>query len=208
MSDRVWAVVVAAGRGVRFGGTKQLAALAGTTVLERSVGVAAAACDGVVCVISPELDGAVPLAAQVRVVHGGATRSASVRAGLAAVPPDVGIVLVHDAARPLADVDLFSRVAAAVRSGADAAVPVVAVVDTIRHVDGGVVDRDQLRAVQTPQGFRRHALERAHQAGADATDDASLVEAAGGKVVLVPGDVRNLKITSPEDLLIAEALCR
>ena len=101
-----------------------------------------------------------------------------------------------------------ARVIAAVLAGADAAVPVVPVVDTIRSVDGHVVDRDRLRAVQTPQGFRRAALVSAHAEAADATDDASLVEAAGGKVVLVEGDARNLKITTPLDLSIAEALCR
>jgi 2-C-methyl-D-erythritol 4-phosphate cytidylyltransferase len=116
------------------------------------------------------------------------------------------VVLVHDGARPLADTALFSRVIAAVRAGADAVVPVVPVVDTIRSLDGGAVDRSRLVAVQTPQGFRAEALRAAHRGGGEATDDATLVEAIGGKVVLVDGDRRNLKITEPDDLVVARAL--
>lgn len=199
-------MVVAAGRGSRFGGPKQQAVLAGRTVLERSVGTARAACDGVVVVV-PD-DWTEPVDGADHVVVGGATRSASVAQGLAAVPVDAAVILVHDAARPLASTGLHRRVIDGVRSGADAVVPAVTVVDTIRSLDGGVVDRNRLRAVQTPQGFRAEALRAAHRSGGDATDDATLVEAVGGSVVLVDGERANLKITEPSDLDVAEALLR
>jgi 2-C-methyl-D-erythritol 4-phosphate cytidylyltransferase len=208
----VWCVVVAAGSGQRFGGAKQLAELHGRRVVDWSVAAARASCDGVV-LVGPadglaELEAGFPCTAGgvPTVVPGGATRAASVRAGLAAVPGSATVVLVHDGARPLADPALFSRVIEAVRAGADAVVPVVPVVDTIRSLDGGVVDRSRLVAVQTPQGFRAEALRAAHRGGGEATDDATLVEAIGGKVVLVDGDRRNLKITEADDLVVARAL--
>ena len=101
---------------------------------------------------------------------------------------------------------VFERVIQAVRDGADAAVPVIDLTDTIRWRRGGTADRRELAAVQTPQAFRAGALRSAHSAGADATDDATLVEAAGATVVTVDGDSRNLKITDPHDLVTAEAL--
>jgi 2-C-methyl-D-erythritol 4-phosphate cytidylyltransferase len=146
------------------------------------------------------------------VVPGGATRSASVRAGLAAVPPEADIVLVHDAARPLAPIALFEAVVAAVANdGADAAVPAVAVSDTVKRVsaDGAVietVDRTSLVAVQTPQAFRAAALRAVHAREPEATDDAALIEAAGGRVVVVDGDIRAVKVTTREDLVFARAL--
>ncbi len=202
----VWCIVVAGGSGRRFGGAKQWMDLAGERVVDRSVATAAAVCDGVVVVVpASDLDDAeVPGAAAV--VAGGASRSASVRAGLTRVPDQVDVVLVHDAARPLAGVELFERVVAAVRDGADVAIPVVPVTDTIRHVAGGVVDREELRAVQTPQGFAAPMLRAVHADEPDATDDAGLVEAAGGTVTLVEGETTNLKLTDPHDLVVAEAL--
>lgn len=200
----VWTVVVAGGRGTRFGRPKQLADLDGRPVLVHAVAAAARASEGVVVVLPADLLQEVEGAAVV--VPGGDTRSASVRAGLAAVPATCEVVLVHDAARPLATDALFQRVVEAVRAGADAVVPAVPVTDTIRRVGGGVVDRSELVAVQTPQGFRAEALRHAHAADAEATDDASLVEAAGGRVVVVEGEPHNLKITQPEDLLVARAL--
>ena len=139
---------------------------------------------------------------------GGATRSASVRAGLAAVPADAAVVLVHDAARPLASPALFGRVVDAVRAGADAVVPAIPVADTLRRRSGGIVDRDELLAVQTPQGFRAGALRDAHARGGDATDDATLVEGLGGTVVVVEGEPANRKITDPADLAAAEGMLR
>lgn len=205
-----WAIVVAAGSGSRFGGEKQFAPLRGRRVVDWSLRAARRSCDGVVCVLPEETggaDGAPPAEPGAdRSVPGGATRSASVRAGLAAVPESADIVVVHDAARPLAPAALFAAVIRAVADGADGAIPAVPVHDTIRHVDDGVVDRSQLVAVQTPQAFRAERLRAAHAHGGEATDDASLVEAAGGTVVVVPGHPHNLKITDPGDLRVAAVL--
>jgi 2-C-methyl-D-erythritol 4-phosphate cytidylyltransferase len=192
-----WAIVVAAGRGERFGRPKQYELLAGRRVLDWSVEDAREACDGVVVVVPPDR-------VEPGSVAGGDSRSASVRNGLAAVPLDADVIVVHDAARPAAGVPLFHAVIDAVRGGADAAVPGVPVTDTIKRVDGEVVletlDRTTLVAVQTPQAFRAGALRSAHATGAEATDDAALVERAGGTVVVVPGHVANRKITGPDDL--------
>ncbi len=203
VTQEVWAIVVAGGSGSRFGRPKQFEDLLGRRVLDWSMAAARAACDGVVAVLPPDrLDpGAQP---------GGVTRSASVRAGLAAVPATADIVVVHDAARPLAGPEVFERVVAAVGAGADGAVPGVALPDTVKRVEGrrvtGTVDRRDLVAVQTPQGFRAEILRQAHAGAAEATDDAALVEAMGGTVVVVEGDRRNFKITSPDDLVVARAL--
>lgn len=205
---RVWAIVVAAGSGTRFGSAKPYAALGGRRILDWSLDAAGRAAAGVVLVVAGDRTNDQELGAQV-VVAGGATRSESVRRGLAAVPADATIVLVHDAARPLAGEGLFASVIAALADPSDppdAVVPAVAVVDTLRRRAGGTVHRDDIVAVQTPQGFRAGALRRAHQGDPEGTDDASLVEAAGGRVEIVPGDSRNLKITRPSDLAMAEAL--
>lgn len=151
------------------------------------------------------------LGESVDVVPGGAERTDSVAAGLAALRPDVGVVLVHDAARALAPADLFERVAAAVADGAEAVVPGMPVTGTIKQVDehGAVVatpDRAALRAVQTPQGFSREALTRAHALGAQATDDAALVERSGGRVLVIDGDPLAVKVTTPTDLAHVERL--
>ena len=138
------------------------------------------------------------------VVAGGTTRSASVRAGLALVPDDAAIVVVHDAARPLASPALFARVVEAVLGGEDGAIPGIALADTVKRVGDGVVtetlDRAALVAVQTPQAFRAAALRRAHAQQSDATDDAALLEALGLRVAVVAGETRNAKLTEPADL--------
>ena len=142
-------------------------------------------------------------------VPGGANRQQSVDAGLAALAPDVDRVLVHDAARCLTPPDVFARVLDALAGGATAVVPAVPVVDTLRARAGGVVDRSALVAVQTPQGFARDVLERAHRLGdPDATDDALLAERLGETVTIVDGDAEALKVTTPFDLLIADAVVR
>ena len=148
----------------------------------------------------------------VTVVTGGATRQESVLAALSCLAPEVDTVLVHDAARPLAPVELIEAVARAVADGAPAVVPGLPVTDTIKRVDAGrrVVEtpaREQLRAIQTPQGFSRALLEQAHRsAAASVTDDAGLVELLGAPVLVVPGHPHAFKITHPEDLVRAEAL--
>ena len=205
----VWAVVVAAGRGERFGAPKQYERLGGRRVLDWALEAAGARCEGVVLVVPPERSGESEPAATT-VVGGGATRSASVRAGLAAVPEEAEVVLVHDAARPLAPPGLFDAVLTAVAGGADGAVPGLPVTDTVKRVarDGAVLetlDRHELVTVQTPQAFRAGALRAAHAAGGEASDDAALVEAAGGRVVVVPGDPAAAKVTEPGDLPALEA---
>lgn len=201
----VWTIVVAAGSSSRFGRPKQYQPLGDGRVLDWALRAARQASDGVVLVVpADQADDAEPSAD--RVVPGDASRSGSVRAGLAAVPPDAEVVVVHDGARPLATGELFASVIATVRDGAAAAVPAVPVTDTVRSRSGGPVDREDLVVVQTPQAFRAEALREAHAHGHQATDDASLVEARGGEVVLVPGSATNLKITYPTDLLVAEAL--
>ncbi len=205
----IWTIVVAAGSGTRFGGPKHLADLRGKRVLDWSVHAASAASTGVVVVVAAgEVEALSPLESspEATVVAGGTTRSDSVRNGLNHVPSDANVILVHDGARPLASAELFKRVIVAVRAGADAAVPAVPVTDTIRRVGGGVVDRSSLVAVQTPQAFEARALRNAHAGEGEATDDAGLVEEAGGVVVLVDGENSNLKITNPEDLALAHAL--
>ncbi|MGH9157051.1 MAG: 2-C-methyl-D-erythritol 4-phosphate cytidylyltransferase [Acidimicrobiales bacterium] len=209
----VWVVIVAAGRATRFGGLKQFERLGDRTVVGWSVQAARPVADGVVLVVPPggvpEVDGDHPSPVDA-VVEGAATRSGSVRAGLAAVPDGADVVVVHDAARPLAAVEHFEAVVAAVQAGADGAVCAVPMSDTVKRVAGGVVvetlDRTALWAAQTPQAFRGEVLRRAHDAAGEATDDAALVEAAGGRVVVVPGSPRNIKLTSRSDLVVAEAL--
>jgi 2-C-methyl-D-erythritol 4-phosphate cytidylyltransferase len=213
-------IVAAAGAGVRLGsgGPKALRLLADQPLLVHAVRrMAAAASVHTIVVAAPP--SAVPIVtellapvAPVTVVPGGETRQASVAAALDAVPPGPGIVLVHDAARALAPAELVESVAAAVRGGYPAVVPVLPVVDTVKEVapDGtvlGTVDRSRLRAVQTPQGFRRSVLAAAHAAAADPlTDDAGLVEKLGVPVACVQGSEYAIKITRPFDLIVAEAL--
>jgi 2-C-methyl-D-erythritol 4-phosphate cytidylyltransferase len=200
-----WAIIVAGGTGDRFGGPKQFEPLGGRRVVDWSLATAGEACDGVVLVVpAARLD--VPEPAADVVVAGGATRSSSVRAGLAAVPGSAEVIVVHDAARPVASAGLWKAVVDAVAGGADAAVPVVPVRDTLREVGGAPVDRSTIVAVQTPQAFRADALRRAHEPGGEATDDATLVEAVGGRVALVDGEPENLKITTPSDLVMVASL--
>lgn len=198
----MWVVVVAGGSGTRFGGPKQYVDVAGARVVDHSVAAARTVGAGVVVVVPDPDDGvAVTIDADV-VVAGGDTRSASVRAGLAALPDAADIVLVHDAARAAASPALFRRVVDAVRAGADGVVPAVPVTDSLRAIGGGAVDRSRLVAVQTPQGFRAEALRRAHDRGGDASDDATLVEDAGGTIAVVDGEPTNLKLTHPHDLVV------
>ncbi|MBN1171626.1 MAG: 2-C-methyl-D-erythritol 4-phosphate cytidylyltransferase [Micromonosporaceae bacterium] len=226
MCGDVAVLVPAAGAGTRLGpgAPKALRLLCGETLLVHAVRRVVATF-GVGCVVvsapSTEVRAVDRLLEAVRasapavgisVVVGGTTRQASVAAALAAVPSRFPIVLVHDAARALAPPELIERVADAVRNGSPAVIPVLPVIDTITRVDDlgvavGTVDRSSLRAVQTPQGFRREILVAAHEAAVDDhTDDAGLAEKIGVVVHTVPGDEVALKITRPLDLALAEMI--
>ena len=203
---------MAGGSGRRFGQLKQYALLGGRPVLQWAVAACRTCSAGVVLVV-PDGDGDHDLHGADAVVTGGPTRAESVRRGLAAVPADAAVIVVHDAARPLASPALFAAVVAAVTGGgADGAVPGVPPSDTIKAVDESgrvtsTLDRATLVAVQTPQVFRAAVLRQAHDAASTgATDDAMLVEALGGTVQVVPGEPGNLKITDPGDLGAAERL--
>jgi 2-C-methyl-D-erythritol 4-phosphate cytidylyltransferase len=206
--EEVWAVILAAGTGMRFGGVKQFASLDGRRLVDVVVETAASVCDEVVVVlpVGVKWDGS-PVAA---VTEGGPTREASVRRGLAAVPSRAGLVVVHDAAHPLASPTLFEAVIAAVKAGADGAVPGLRLTETLKRVDGGRsvanVDRRDLVMVQTPHAFRAAALRTAHAKGGEATDDSVLVEAVGGVVAVVPGDPRNIHVTTAGELEVARGL--
>jgi 2-C-methyl-D-erythritol 4-phosphate cytidylyltransferase len=213
-------LVPAAGAGLRLGpgGPKALRLLAGEPLLVHTIRrVAAASSVRLIVVAAPaaEVEAVRELlapVAPVTVVAGGAERQESVSLALAAVPAEIGIVLVHDAARALTPPQLIESVAAAVRHGHPAVIPVLPVVDTIKEVGPGeavlgTVDRSVLRSVQTPQGFRHDVLAAVHASAADAlTDDAGLVEKAGLPVTCVPGSELAMKITRPLDLVLAEAL--
>jgi 2-C-methyl-D-erythritol 4-phosphate cytidylyltransferase len=216
-------LVPAAGRGERLGpgAPKALRALRGDPLLLHAVRRIAAAesVAAIVVAAPPGAEDAVramlaPVAVSLVVVTGGVSREESVGRALAAAPAGLGVVLVHDAARCLCPPELADEVAAAVRAGHDAVVPVLPVTDTVKQVDGGgavvaTPDRATLRAVQTPQGFRRDVLARAYAAVAEGdawTDDASLVERYGTLVHTIPGREEAMKVTRPFDLLVAEAV--
>jgi 2-C-methyl-D-erythritol 4-phosphate cytidylyltransferase/2-C-methyl-D-erythritol 2,4-cyclodiphosphate synthase len=215
----VVALVPAAGRGERLAADvpKAFVRVAGRTLLEHAIaGLRAAGVDRMVAAVgSAELGDANDLlrAHDVMVVAGGDDRVASVTAALAHAGDDAEVILVHDAARPFQTVQVIRSVIAAVRDGADAVVPVLPVVDTVRPLDASgrplpPIDRSALRIIQTPQGFHPDVLRRAHAAatshGQTVTDDASLVELIGGSVTFVPGDRAGSKITTSEDLAEAE----
>ncbi|MDQ3474899.1 MAG: 2-C-methyl-D-erythritol 4-phosphate cytidylyltransferase [Actinomycetota bacterium] len=243
MTTSCWGVVVAAGRGERFGGDrpKALIELAGRPLVVHAVRalrgggcariVVAAPADqvGVVAGLwgEAEVNGAVPpieadddvpglpSAHDVLVVGGGSTRQASVRAALAVVPDDARWVLIHDAARPLMSASVVAAVVATLEAGAPAVIPVLPVIDTIKSVNAAgeitaTVDRYGLYRAQTPQGFERallvRALDQAVRRAKAVTDDAAAVAALGVLVTTVPGDERGMKITTPADLITAEAL--
>ena len=229
--SRTAVIVPAAGRGERLGpgAPKALRTLGGVPMLVHAVrALASARSVDLVVVAAPEdgVDEVLALLGEHRlldpdgaragamVVAGGDTRQDSVARALHALPADIDVVLVHDAARPLVPTSLVDSVAFAVRAGAEAVVPGLGVADTVKAVDAREVvtdtlDRSVLRAIQTPQGFRRTTLTAAHAAAdpdAPATDDAGLAENLGVDVLVVPGDEEAFKVTRPLDLLLAEAV--
>lgn len=226
---RTAVVIPAAGRGVRLGpgAPKALRALNGTPMLIHAVrAMAASRAVSLVVVVAPP-DGAgevkslldahaLPERTDFLVVPGGESRQESVKLGLDALPDHFDIVLVHDAARPLVPVDTVDAVIEAVRDGAPAVVPALPLADTVKEVEPAPGEpepvvatpvRARLRAVQTPQGFDRATLVRAHETVTeDVTDDASMVEQLGLTVVVVPGHEEAFKVTRPLDLVLAEAV--
>jgi 2-C-methyl-D-erythritol 4-phosphate cytidylyltransferase len=216
----VWAVIVAAGRGERLGldRPKAFAKLNGRPLLAESLERLEASdwIDSIVVVAPPDWEEPVILLAEelgcskvVSVVAGGESRAASVRAGLAEVGDDAAVALVHDAARPVLAEDVIERLLTTLPEGWDGVVPGVPIPDTIKRVDGDqvveTVDRESLVGAQTPQAFVWPVLRDAAAGGADATDCAALVESRGGRVKVVPGDRRLIKVTDPADLELVAA---
>jgi 2-C-methyl-D-erythritol 4-phosphate cytidylyltransferase / 2-C-methyl-D-erythritol 2,4-cyclodiphosphate synthase len=221
-----WAIVVAGGDGSRLGADrpKAFVKLGGRTLLAHSIDLLEdhPAVDRMVLVVPAEWEEPATLLADelaagkvAAAVPGGETRALSVAAGLDAVAAGAETILVHDAARPFASAELIDRLLEALATH-PGAVPALPVTDTVKRVSDGRVaetlDRSELRAVQTPQAFRAEALRRAYAVPAaalrDATDCASLVEAAGLEVAVVPGEAGNVKITSSDDLARAEERLR
>jgi len=213
-NTNIWAIVAAAGSGERFGaaGGKQFLQIQGISLLERTLRALEKCADlqGMVAVVPKEKVAGTATRPGLRVVAGGERRIDSVRAGLAQVPEECDLVLVHDGVRPEITPELVGRVVeAALDHGA--AVPVLPVRETVKEVDGAgrvvcTISRNPLRLVQTPQGFRREVLERAYawagqNGNPDFTDDAALVEASGQAVSVVAGDEENVKVTVPGDLI-------
>jgi 2-C-methyl-D-erythritol 4-phosphate cytidylyltransferase len=218
-TGRVAAIIPAAGSGVRLGADipKAFLELGGLSLLTRSALAMSSVAD--VLIIAAPVDGLDEASAQVAqvdaeiyIVAGGEHRQESVANALRMVPEDVSIVLVHDAARPLVPIEVSQNVVAAIRGGAKAAIPVLPLVDTIKRVNNNgiaieTVDRNQLRRVQTPQGFDRATLDLAYRnPEVVATDDAGLMDALGIPVVTVAGDERSLKITTMADVQHALSL--
>ncbi len=218
----VWTVLAAAGRGERLGQDrpKAFARLRGRPLLAESLERLEASpwIDAVVVVAPPGWEEPVILLAEElgcgkvsTCVAGGESRPESVQAGLAELPADASVVVVHDAARPLVSDEVVERVLAPLAEGWDGAVPGLPLADTVKRVRGDEVvetlERGQLVAVQTPQAFEAGVLQEAFQGDiASASDCSSLVEAHGGRVKIVAGDRRLLKVTDPEDLALVESL--
>jgi 2-C-methyl-D-erythritol 4-phosphate cytidylyltransferase len=232
---QAWAIVLAAGGGTRFGGPKQFADLGGRPLVAHPVRAAGAACDGVVVVLPathreqwPSPDGWADI--PVTVVAGGPSRASSVRAGLAAVPADVAVIVVTDAAHPLASAALYRSVVQTVRAGADAAVPGLPLTEVVKAVEpgryggrggrpagyglvaGASLPRETHKLVQTPHAFRAdllrdaHAHAHAHADAVEAVEDSAMVAGRGGTVVVVPGESMNIHVTTPEELEMARRL--
>lgn len=212
-AGRVAAIIPAAGSGVRLGTQtpKAFVELAHVSLLKRSA-IALGQIVDVIVVAAPQdyLENAASEIAEIDVekfvVVGGADRQSSVAAALQVIPSDVDIVLVHDAARPLVPFRVIDDVIRSVKAGAAGVVPVLPIVDTVKRVDSAgmvieTVDRESLRRVQTPQGFKRQILDEVHRDPTYlATDDAGLLEAAGLTVTTVLGDERAMKITTMDDI--------
>ena len=214
-----WAIVLAAGGGTRFGGPKQFADIAGRPLLEHTVRSASTVCDGVVVVLPEAHLGSWMAPAGVHVVTGGATRAQSVRAGLAAVPAWAAVIVVSDAAHPLATPALYRRVVDAVLAGANAAVPGLPLSEVVKEITitetattGTVVEagrslpRESHRIIQMPHAFAAGWLRDAHASATEAVEDSAMVAAAGARVIVVDGEPANIHVTTPEELALANLL--
>jgi 2-C-methyl-D-erythritol 4-phosphate cytidylyltransferase len=209
MRGAVWAIVLAGGASRRYGErAKQFEHVGGVPMVARTVGAARRTCDGVVLVLPPgQAWTGEPVDA---VTEGGDHQSESLRAGLAAVPADAAIIAVADPAHPLASDSLFEAVIDAVRGGADGAVPVIPILEVVQRVeDGQVVEtlpKDDLVLTQTPQAFRADVLRAVHADRPRPVENSGLLVERGHRVVTVSGDVRNVHVTTPRELAIAESL--
>jgi 2-C-methyl-D-erythritol 4-phosphate cytidylyltransferase/2-C-methyl-D-erythritol 2,4-cyclodiphosphate synthase len=206
------AIIAAAGSGERFGATlpKALITLGNRTLIEHAVAALAPVVSEIVICAPAGYEEQIQelVGNDITVVVGGATRSESVRAGIAALSGNAKFVLVHDAARALATTELAQRVLTSLEKGEVAVIPGLELIDTVKSVDASghvtsTPDRASFRRVQTPQGFDLEVLKKAHATGADATDDGALVEAIGHKVLIIKGEECALKITTPTDLASA-----
>ncbi|HEY6797338.1 MAG TPA: 2-C-methyl-D-erythritol 4-phosphate cytidylyltransferase [Kineosporiaceae bacterium] len=209
----VWAIVLGGGSGVRFGGAKQLEDLGGQTLLARSMATAATIADGLVVVVPGGVEpaGLPAVRPKVRIAPAGPHRAASVRSGLAAVPANAEVIVVADAAHPLASPDLFAAVVDAVRAGAGGALPGLPLTEVIAQVDAdgtriGGLPREGHVLVQMPHAFRADLLRAAHASGEDGVEDTAMVATLGARVVVVPGDPSNVHVTTVAELELARHL--
>ena len=212
MINKTAAIIAAAGAGNRLAATlpKALVKLVDKTLVEHAVAALSPVAELIIITAPAGFEDQFSklLGDQVKVITGGVLRSDSIRIALSNIPENYEYVLVHDGARALATTDLAQSVVAQLVKGEQAVIPALDVIDTIKEVDSSnyvrnTLNRSSLRAVQTPQGFTRSVLARAHQASEDATDDAALVEALGIAVKVIPGEFRALKITTKSDLAAA-----
>lgn len=212
MINKTAAIIAAAGAGNRLAANlpKALVKLVDKTLVEHAVAVVSPVAELIIITAPAGFEDQFSklLGDQVKVVTGGVLRSDSIRIALSNIPENYEYVLVHDGARALATTDLAQSVVAQLVKGEQAVIPALDVIDTIKEIDSNnyvrnTLNRSSLRAVQTPQGFTRSVLARAHEASEDATDDAALVEALGIAVKVIPGEFRALKITTKSDLVTA-----
>jgi 2-C-methyl-D-erythritol 4-phosphate cytidylyltransferase len=204
----VWGIVLAAGTGTRFGDAKQFLALGGLRLVDRVVQTAGAVCNDVVVVLPEGVDWSGP--SVTAAVAGGSTRSQSVRRGLDAVPSRTEVIVVHDAAHPLASRALFEAVVDGLTEGVDCVVPCLPLTEPIKRVNDGRVietlERDGWTVVQSPHAFRARVLRTAHSGAPEAVEDTVLVEELGGTIATVPGDPFNVHVTTRAELELAGRL--
>ena len=201
-------ILLAGGSGARFGAPKQFEVVAGRRLVERAADVAIEACDDVVVVLPAGAPWPGPPVTAL--VEGGTTRAGSVRRGLSAVPAGADVIVVHDAAHPLASPDLYRAVIEAVRGGAAAASPFLPVAESLVRRDGdeavAAVSKDGVVLSQTPHAFRADVLRSLHAEEPETTDEVSLLLAGGGRVALVPGDPLNVHVTTRAELAVVARL--